>query len=215
MNSPDLRIRSPFRVSALFALLGTIGAGVVSYVTIGPELESNKRTLTKSAPLNVTPLFAPSGWMGDAARGDAFVKADFHDTEKPRPGGEFAMISKFTYRPGPVGWAGVAWQYPTNNWGEHSGLRIRGAQSLTFWAAGEPGNEIVEFSVGGIPNSSLPFHDSLRKTLTTTLSASWTQYRIDLNGDDLQDVITGFAWTASVKRNPHGVTMFIDGIRFE
>jgi hypothetical protein len=212
MDLPRSRIRAGLRVSGIVALLGTIGAGIVSYVTIRPELEGGP---IKSTPLNVTPLFAPSGWMGDAAKGNTFVKADFQSTEKPRPGGEYGKVNKFTYLPGPEGWAGVAWQYPANNWGEHLGLRIRRAQGLIFWAAGESGNEIVEFSVGVMPNTSLPFHDSLRKTLTTTLSASWTQYRIDLNGEDLQDVITAFAWTVSTKQNPHGVTLFVDGIRLE
>ena len=72
-----------------------------------------------------------------------------------------------------MGWAGVAWQNPANNWGEFDGgYNLTKAKKLSFWARGDKGGEIVEFKLGG---TAANYPDS--ENLTTgalTLKNEWT-----------------------------------------
>ena len=42
--------------------------------------------------------------------------------KKPRPGKVEDAAIKVSYQPGAVGWAGVYWQYPADNWGSRPGV---------------------------------------------------------------------------------------------
>ena len=92
-----------------------------------------------------------------------------------------------TYRgpvPGGVGWAGVYWQSPVDNWGTvpgPTGYNLSRATRLTFWVRGTTGPERVQFLVGGITGK---YGDSLQpavKTQVLTLSTTWQQVTIDLS----------------------------------
>ena len=46
-------------------------------------------------------------------------------------------------------WGGVVWQSPANDWGDQpGGLDLTGAKTLTFWARGAQGGEVVTFLFG-------------------------------------------------------------------
>ena len=166
-----------------------------------------------SPSMSVTNLFYASGWMGDW--GD--IKLDTASTNNPH---STPLCIKITYSAaGSQGneWAGLYWQYPTNNWGDKTGGRdLTGVTKLTFWARGEIGGEKGEFKVGGISGQ---FPDSIQPAVTTepavvTLSAQWQQYTIDLTGKDLSHVVGGFTWVTNTDQNPNGCTFYLDDLQF-
>ena len=116
-----------------------------------------------------------------------------------------------------MGWAGVYWLDPANNWGDHKGgFDLRGAQRLVFWARGENGGEVISgFKMGGA-GMDKQFPDSDTAGIgPVTLSKDWQEYAIDLRGKDLSHIIGGFAWIANVGSNPGPCTFFLDDIHFE
>ena len=109
-------------------------------------------------------------------------------------------------------WGGVMWQNPANDWGDKpGGWDLTGARKLTFWARGENGGEVVTFSYGGIRGKT--YSDSSSKNLDSViLSQSWEEYTIDLNGKDLRDIKTGFAWSV---RPGKPMTFYLNDIKYE
>ncbi|NIM17440.1 MAG: hypothetical protein GTO45_35965, partial [Candidatus Aminicenantes bacterium] len=116
---------------------------------------------------------------------------------------------------------------PQCNWGDipDAGFDLSGATSITFYARGETGGERVEFIVGGVGwavdsqgNSTFPeqpYPDSFPKlrTGTITLTSQWEQYSIDLQGNDLSYVLSGFGWVATAVDNNHqNITFYLDDI---
>jgi hypothetical protein len=125
-----------------------------------------------------------------------------------------------------AGWAGVVWQYPANNWGSGPGYLIpAGATTVSFWAKGATGTEVVAFGAGGIgyggiPTSAAPCEDTVNGSLDkTTLSTTWTHYNIPIpNAVYAGGVISGFSWTAGSADQPTGtaeVTFYIDDIEWQ
>jgi hypothetical protein len=114
---------------------------------------------------------------------------------------------------GHLGWAGIAWQDPPNNWGDRDGGRdLRGATALELWARGEYGGEQVSFGVGLIGKEQ-PFPDSgVAKLDGIALTRDWRRYRVPLAGLDLSAIRTGFVVTLSGRATP--VTVYLDDIRF-
>ena len=167
------------------------------------------------APFDVAAYFYPSGWMGD--RENIYLNTDFRG--KPRLiilDDNSSTCIKIIYSPGSRGWAGIFWQCPDSNWGEHPGKKITGATKITFWATGEKGSEVVEFKAGGIRDSKKPYHDSFEISLgRVTLTNEWRKYEITLAGQDLSSVIGAFAWVATGSANPGGVIFYLDDIRYE
>jgi hypothetical protein len=120
--------------------------------------------------------------------------------------------------PGGVGWAGVYWQNPVDNWGAvpgPTGYDLSRASRLTFWVRGQTDNERVQFLVGGLHTGN--YGDSLQpaiKTPVLTLSTTWQQVTIDLTGTDLTHIIGGFGWVAKAQDNPYGATFYLDDITY-
>ena len=155
--------------------------------------------------------YVPSGYMGDyqAVTMNQFWTGHPHDGK---------TCIQVTYRgavPGGIGWAGVYWQSPVDNWGTvpgPTGYDLSRATRLTFWVRGKTGTERVQFLVGGITG---PYGDSLQpavKTPVLTLSTAWQQVTIPLAGMDLTHIIGGFGWVASAQDNPHGAIFYLDDI---
>jgi hypothetical protein len=103
-----------------------------------------------------------------------------------------------TYTPtGPGDWAGVDWQYPTNNWGSGDGLVIpAGATQVSFVAWGDVGGEKVSFNVGYGSGSSDQFGVSSGDRFLTTEPL---RFSIDLSGIayTCSSVRMGFGWVAA------------------
>jgi len=180
------------------------------------KAQSQAQILVLTPPIEIGRTFVPSGYMGDGEKGKMYVEVKPVVGEKPRPGDEDSMCTKISYKPGAIGWAGVYWLYPANNWGDVPGRSIRGGTKLVFWAAGQKGGEIVEFKSGGVSAAGKKYRDSYEVSLgSTALTKDWKRYEIDLRNQKLSSVIGAFAWVATSDANPGGLTFYLDSIRFE
>jgi hypothetical protein len=188
-----------------------IGGTVLAGVTVTEQLPEQPPA-PKPAPVlivygddSVNTPYTPSGWMGNTSA------IGFNDqcAESPHSG---STCIKLEYK-APDKWAGIAWQDPPNDWGDRDGgHNLTGAAKLTFWARGRTGGEKVDFYFGAI-KSPKPFFDTDTGKITTTLTADWKQYTIDLSGKDLTRIKTGFGWSLAGQGRP--VTFYLDDIRYE
>jgi len=167
-------------------------------------------------PFYVSDQFIPSGFMNDpngitmsaGANGGAACP-----DRAPNPvgtGGSCYVISWASTGPA---WAGVYWQYPSNNWGTEPGLAIApGAKKVTFYAKGSVGGESVTFKTGGINDPLVSsvgtYGDTFQAAApTATLTTTWTQYTIDLTGATYASgVLGGFVWVANAASLDGGVS---------
>jgi exo-beta-1,3-glucanase (GH17 family) len=157
--------------------------------------------------------YVPSGYMGDsrAVSMNQFWARDPHD------GQTSIRVVYGGPVPGGVGWAGVYWQSPVDNWGTvpgPTGYNLSRATRLTFWVRGQTGNERVQFLVGGITGR---YGDSLQPSVETAalaLSTTWQEVTISLAGMNLSHIIGGFGWVANSQDNPQGATFYLDDIRY-
>lgn len=186
---------------------------------------------TATLPFAVDSQYIASGYEGD-------TKLILQSTDKTC-GGARAMAPNvgtchtFTYDYGGDGgagdgWAGVVWQYPTNNWGSSAGYLIPpGATQVTFYAKGMVGGEMVGFGAGGLGGGGDACQDTVTGTLATSpvaLTTTWTQYTLTLGPTGgatsvtyTNGVIGGFGWNAagSSQAGAGGsITFYIDNIEW-
>jgi|GEM_PF-6942965 len=154
--------------------------------------------------------FFPSGHMGDIRA----LRLEQNNRNFVRSGRSSIKVAYNPTNDG-VAWAGIYWQYPANNWGNRgSGYNLTGATSLTFWARGQYGGEVINnFKVGGISGGEVQDSD-MRSIGPIELSRRWTQYTIDLTGADLSNIIGAFALTFTRAANPEGAVVYLDEIVF-
>ncbi len=184
-----MRLSTPVIV-AIIGALGVIIAAVIPAIITWTNADEPK-PLPKFSPRSLDSEFFPSGWMGDAEKGDAFLTIS---TVAEKINGNSAVATCFSYTRGDEGWAGVYWLYPERNWGDHPGLNLQGASSIKFFARGQNGGEVVEFISGGVKGEHT---DKYRvSTGRKALNTDWTAYDLTLKGKDLSSVIGGFAWSA-------------------
>lgn len=149
--------------------------------------------------------WAPSGWMGAI---DALT-LDGHHTDKPHSGSASIRLRVA----GGVGWAGVAWQNPPNNWGDlEGGFDLRGARFLELWARGEYGGERIKIGVGLLGDDTRHPDSGITSVDGIVLTRDWQRYRIPLGKIDLSSIKTGFVVTLS--RRPTAATVYLDDIRY-
>ena len=133
------------------------------------------------------------------------LKVDERCADRPFAG-ETCLRVEYTDH---IGWAGIFWQDPANDWGEKPGGRnLSQAATLVFRARGERGGEKVDFFVGGLKDK--PHGDSAEAKLTVTLKKEWTRYRIPLDGKDLSQIKTGFGFSLASSGDP--VVFYLDEI---
>jgi hypothetical protein len=162
----------------------------------------------------------------------SFIPAYMGDTEgididmcdRNSHSGETA--TRIQYVPGgEKGWAGVFLLNPEGNWGlEKDGVNLTEAKTLSFWARGEKGTEVVEFLAGGIcadfDGKNMPLcPDTLQPKVSTgylQLNKEWRQYTFTLSGKDLTRVVGGFGLALSQIYNPDksGTVIYIDDVGF-
>ena len=138
----------------------------------------------------------------------------------PMPGGDCYVVTWMSTGPQ---WAGVYWQYPSNNWGTQPGLSIAtGAQQVTFYAKGAVGGETVQFKVGGIndPMSAMngAYGDGFAvSSAEEVLTTSWQQYTISLQGASYgSGVLGGFCWVAAETDGGNGsITFYVDDVQWQ
>ena len=160
-------------------------------------------------PLDLTPEsgtapYAPAGYMGNTG---AIAVAP--STDDPHSG---KTCLKVDYKAGD-NWGGVVWQNPANDWGDKAGgYDLSGATKLTFWARGAQGGEVVTFGAGLIGKDK-PFPDTAQAKTEVTLTPAWKEYEIDLKGQDLARIKSGFYWTLAAKGTP--VTFYLDDVKYQ
>ncbi|MDQ2732129.1 MAG: hypothetical protein M3Y56_10755 [Armatimonadota bacterium] len=150
--------------------------------------------------------WTPSGYMGSAAA----IKMDDAWTDHPHTG-KTSLKVQYTANDN---WGGVVWQDPANDWGtQPGGHNLTGAKKLTFWARGDKGGEVVSFSFG-LLDAKAKYHDTGKGSLKDVkLTTDWTQYSIDLDGQDMSLIKTGFCWIVGGQGAP--ITFYLDDVRFE
>lgn len=155
--------------------------------------------------------YSPYGLMGDISS----ISMEQGYKGKPQSG---KTCIKVTYKPakGKVGWSGVYWTEPPNNWGDKGyGFNLTGAERISFWARGEKGAEIIDnFIMGGITGKKHEDSDSVAIG-PVELSTEWKQYFINIEGADLSNIIGGFCFTVTKINNPMGAVFYLDDIVYE
>ena len=210
-----------------FIAIGTIGAlaglsaglsGCGSDKTPGNTPDGGNQVVTSAPlPLTLSDVFAPSGYMGDGATPGA-IQVDTTACKTPRPAGAVGDCYKVTYTPGTLGWAGVYWQYPANNWGASPGKQIEaGATKVAFYAAGAAGGELVQFLAGGENDGTLPYHDAFKVTQNQTLTSALAPYNVDLTGHTYDSgVLGGFAWLVTAPLGSTApIVFYLDAITWQ
>jgi hypothetical protein len=186
------------------------GSGGVELPGVGPA----------SLPLVVDAFYAPSGYMGDGEATGNVVMTPVSDTDTTCNGDRAKVDAvgnchHVTYTVAGLGWAGVYWQYPANNWGTHPGLTVPpGATRVVFSAKGAQGVEIVDFSAG-LQTTDTPYGDSFTVKSTVNLTAAWQEYSLDLTGQSYDVVIAPFEWAAGEALNPNPIEFYVDDIHWE
>lgn len=202
------------RLTLPFLILATGAVALALYAQSQPK-KGLPADPPLQAPVDVASYFVASGYMGDGENVKVTPVAGAMCRNADVP------CIKVSYQRGSMGWAGVYWQSPANNWGDKPGRQIEGATKITFWAAGANGGEIVEFKAGGIkdkpPKATASWRpDSFEVTKgNVVLSRQWKQYEIPVAGKSLRNVVGGFAWVATADANPKGLTFYLDAIRYE
>ncbi len=177
-----------------------------------------------AATVPLDALAIPAGWMSGGTSPANFISLERGNEAICHTGADCLRIS---YRPGGV-WGGIYW-WPLGcgeSGTEEAWDQVRqgtcginvleagnltAANRLTFWAKGDQGGEVVEFKIGAVDILPSPGRSLGRVTLTGT----WEQYEIDLEGMDLTNAIGLFLWVASDVDNPEGTVFYLDDIQFE
>lgn len=183
--------RNPVVSAAWIGMIGAILAAAIGLIRFSKDQNSNSPTERQRFPMAADSKFFPSGWMGDGKDGRKYLSLANVTTDVR---GETKIAVRIDYQAGPVGWAGVYWQYPDGNWGTQPGMNLTGAREIVFLSRGEKGGEVVEFKTGGIHGA---YRDSFERSLgKVALDKSWKEYRIDIAKENLSNVIGVFACVA-------------------
>jgi hypothetical protein len=110
-----------------------------------------------------------------------------------------------------VGWAGVVWQFPANNWGTYKGHTIApGGKHVTLWARGETGGEVLQFRVGGCTDDTQKNHDTITvpdpsagTPPSYTLTTAWKQFGVDFDGGSQATILCAFGWVVQLAQQPN------------
>lgn len=157
------------------------------------------------------PLNYPwSGYMSSSGGRDSLTVDPFSERD-PQNGDICAEIS---YDSSEEDWAGLFIQ-DTGDWkrGPGVGLDLTGAKTLSFWARGDRGGEIVQFGYGYDADRSGEA-DSDCEIQSKTLSINWNQFELNLEGKDISHINGLFFFRLYSKNNLDGATIYLDNIRY-
>jgi hypothetical protein len=104
-----------------------------------------------------------------------------------------------------------------------AGIDLTGAETLTFYAKGESGEEHVDFFAGGFGweegrrNADNPDSTQQISLGTVDLTEDWRKYQFSLANADLSSIACGFGWVVSSAGNVGLTTVrfYMDDIRYE
>jgi hypothetical protein len=190
-----------------------------------PPPDMTMTTTGSSLPFVVDTVFVSSGFMGDGNMAGPITMVPAKAGDSTDCNGMRASTTAsgschaITYAPpasGGMGWGGVYWQYPANNWGAKAGYAVpAGAKKVSFQAKGKVGGEKVTFLAGGIMSAGMTYTDSVKSTVTVTLTSSWAPYTIDLSGQSYSQVLGGFGWTMTSMDAGASGGFFVDDIQWQ
>jgi hypothetical protein len=174
-------------------------------------------------PFIVDEHFTPSGYMGDGAEPGNITMTPTSPEDTTTCDGDRAHAGavgnchRIAYAPASQNWGGIYWQYPPDNWGELPGFSVEpGATRVIFYAKGDAGNEPLLFIAGGIQGDMQNYQDTFYTETFVVLDTQWTQYDMDLVGQDYDEgVLGGFAWVVDGTMTDGPVVFYIDDIRWE
>ncbi len=246
---PSARLRRDFSLPPL-----TIAAVLLASSGCAPKAGQPKPP--PEGPFAVSEYYAPSGAMGDGATPGNLVINQGTDC-KARPDGARGNCFSFQYvnnapyttpvskSTGVCNWAGLFWQYPTNNWGTETGLPIPVSKltKVTFQVAVASGSELMTFQLGGIGTPPLPDgapappsttacpppdspsptnYDLLLGSLMQTVGSDWQKLEIPIGARDPASplpsttlLIGAFAWSVAGNTSPLPKTVYIDDLFYE
>ena len=150
--------------------------------------------------------FIPSGYMGNVGA----IKMDPQCAISPHSG---RTCLKVAYTASDK-WGGVVWQNPANNWGDKpGGWNLSGAKTLSFWARGDKGGEVVTFLFGLVGKDKPNADTGTGKLSSVTLTKQWKKYAVPLTGKNMSHIVTGFAWTLGASGHPE--TFYLDDVKYQ
>jgi hypothetical protein len=160
--------------------------------------------------------------MGDGEKANSVVLVPLKPTDSQTCNGDrsppaLGICYTVDYTPVAMGagWAGIYWQYPSNNWGGMPGLDIpAGAKQVSVWAKGGAGGEVLTLVAGGIQSAGMTYQDSFKADTMATLTTSWAQYTITLTSYG-PAVLGGFAWSVGAPMGGGAVQFSLDSIEWE
>jgi len=196
-----------------------------------------------TVPFVVDDQYISSGCMGDCTTAVTQVDGDCPERAVEGAQGQCHHFV-YSLSPGSLtkGWAGIMWQTNEQNWGSAPGRHVApGATHLHFFARGAAGGEKLTFIVGGMDGKDAgtacgndlpyicasgvcaqnactePHHDVLKKTLQdVVLTAGFTAIDIPFDGASYgNEVLSGFAWIATMPSGTQSVDFYLDDIRWE
>lgn len=210
--------RPPSRLLAAALLCAAASAG-----TCGLDVPDGNAVVP--VPFAVSDQFTASGFMGDGAM-PGVVTLHIDDAAcLPRPPGALGSCYAFVYTApaaGGLGWAGVVWQAPVDNWGQFPGKPIApGATQVTFQAATDTGALAVDFRAGGLmggadPVTGVPYPhgDTFAADATVTPATALGAAQVPFPAATSYDrVLGGFAWSAQLAPGATA-TLYLDDIRW-
>lgn len=168
-------------------------------------------------PFVLSEEFTSSGFMGAAATPSALTLS--LESCPSRPEGARGHCYTFVFDPtidASVRWAGVAWQSPSNNWGDMPPKRVEpGAQRVRLMLRGSRAEGSVGLTVGGnAPVIPKPYADSFIRVASCPLSTEWTACEVDLSDASYDQVLNAFSW-AYEARSEEPITIYFDDIVWE
>ena len=159
--------------------------------------------------------FFPSGFIGDTSS----ITIDSASISYPHSG---KTCIKATYDPNKqstLGWAGIYFQYPADNWGKSPGRNLSDAKRLTFWVRAD-NPTTVEFFTGGInrpPKSRSEYSDSFGPLSTgqKKITKEWQMLELNFKNEDLSSVIGAFGFKFARNDTPNSATIYLDDIAID
>ena len=156
-------------------------------------------------PFYIDEYFAVSGYMGDAE-----VPGNLTDTVCNQDNAtDINYCHEFVLLAGSVGWTGVWWQSPADNWGETAGLGLpiaSGARKISFKAWSEQGGEKIEFFAGYTSDGFSATKPSVSLTTQPVL------YEMDIHCFEYTRVAGGFGWSVDTAALNGETRIFISDV---
>ena len=163
--------------------------------------------------------WSPSGWMkgpsSDWTAADVKRLRVTHPRRDPVRGPTCMRVEWSPERAD--SWAGIAFLSTEDDFSVYPGRDLTGATTLSFWARGDCGNEVVELSFAGIdcrrtdaaasaltgPQAPCRSWDTSESVSTGSilLEPRWRRYELDLRGRCLENVLGGFIIVFSAAPN--------------